>query len=87
MGHSKRNILQEMNMTRPSPRLKVHSTRYWKVHKLYFTYSKRKEHSCIRKKWQQWAMENNDKLLNESLYIASIENIPTVYICVKNVIS
>ncbi len=68
MGHSKRNILQEMNMTRPSQRLKVPSTRYWKVHRLCFTYSKRKEHSCIRKKWQRWAMENNE-LLSETPYV------------------
>ena len=68
MVHSKRNTSPVMNMTKPSRRPRVHSIKYWKVHKHCFMFLKRKVLSFIRRKLLPWETHKRNDYIHAYAY-------------------
>ena len=64
MDLSKRNTSPVMNTTKLSRRPRVHSIKYWKVHKHYSMFLKKKVLSSIRRKLPPWeTLKPNEYIL------------------------
>ena len=94
MVHSKRNTSPVMNMTKLSRRPRVHSIKYWKVHKPCSMFLKKKVLSSIRRKLLPWEIhKRNDSIDTYSYkwsvylnrYIRFIHNQPYRYITSKQI--